>query len=110
MVEDLNSSHLTPDVIRGILNPHYIFSLDRTSCNIYSFRVTSMNGSISSSASDSIFSSIPSLPNLSPLENSLRHSLFKSSDGVMFTFSFLVSVMMYVVSVAGALQVRGVAQ
>ena len=89
---NLNYSRRTPDMIHRILNLHYTYNItDETSCDVYSIRVTSSNGSISSNVSDSIITSFPSLPDISPLVNSLQHSLFKRSDGVMLTFWFNVS-------------------
>ena len=70
---------------------YYIFNItDSTSCKIYEFQVEAKNGPMNSSQSEIIRSSFPSLPNVSPVQDSLEYSLFKmsTSEGVLIEFTF----------------------
>lgn len=91
-VVNLNSSSARARVIPGIEHNYYILqNEDTTSCDVYSFHVTAMNSFVSSGTSESITRSFPSLPDVSPVENSLHHSLAKAGDGVTLSFTFNVS-------------------
>ena len=65
-------------------------SNDNTSCDVYSFRVKAMNDAGTSDLSESITSTFPSVPDLSPIENSLQYSLSRRLNGVLLTLRFNV--------------------
>ena len=69
--------------VRVTRNQHLIFTaLGNASCDTYSFQVRAMADSGNSEPSEeSAPVSIPSLPDISLVENSLNHSLVKTSDG-----------------------------
>ena len=71
-VTNLNDSSTGPMEVSGIQDQHYIFTLeDSTSCDVYSFQVTAMNGAGTGNTSDPISTSISSLPVPIPQQLSL---------------------------------------
>ena len=71
---------------------HHIFSVqDSTSCDTYSFQVTAMAGSGDSDPSEVITRSIPSLPDISLVVNSVDHSLAKTANS-QFTLNIRIQV------------------
>lgn len=73
----------------AIEDQYYIFNItDTTSCEIYHFQVTAKNGSMASSPSEIISRSFPSLPNVSPVQDSLEYYLFKTDEGIFIEFTF----------------------
>ena len=63
------------------LNSVISFS-DTTSCNNYSIQVVANNSAGQGPPSDVIIRSVPSLPEISAVEESLEHTLRRSSSGV----------------------------
>ena len=71
---------------------HHIFSVrDSTSCDTYSFQVTAMADSGDSDPSEVITRSIPSLPDISLVVNSVDHSLAKTANS-QFTLNIRIQV------------------
>ena len=80
-----------PMEVSGIQDQHYIFTLeDGTSCDVYSFQVTAVNGAGTGTPSEIITRSLPSLPDISPVQDSLQHSLVRTTSGVTLSVSFNV--------------------
>ena len=75
-VTNLNSSSSQPLVISNITTQHYNFTMegDPSSCDVYTFQVTTFNDAGASDPSETITRSLPSLPDISPVE---EHSLLK---------------------------------
>ena len=89
-VTNLNDSS-TPMEVSGIQDQHYILTLeDSTSCDVYSFQVTAVNGAGTGTPSEIITRSLPSLPDISPVQDSLQHSLVRTASGVTLSVSFNV--------------------
>ena len=93
-VTNLNDSNTGPicmEVVSGIQDQHYIFTLeDSTSCDVYSFQVTAVNGAGTGTPSEIITRSLPSLPDISPVQDSLQHSLVRTASGVTLSVTFNV--------------------
>ena len=90
-VTNLNDSSTGPMEVSGIQDQHYIFTLeDSTSCDVYSFQVTAMNGAGTGTPSEIITRSLPSLPDISPVQDSLQHSLVRTASGVTLSVTFNV--------------------
>ena len=91
-VMNLNDSSSTgPMEVSGIQDQHYIFTLeDSTSCDLYSFQVTAVNGAGTGTPSEIITRSLPSLPDISPVQDSLQHSLVRTASGVILSVTFNV--------------------
>ena len=88
-VTNLNDSSTGPMEVSGIQDQHYIFSLeDSTSCDVYSFQVTAVNGAGTGTPSEIMTRSLPSLPDISP--DSLQHSLVRTATGVTLSVTFNV--------------------
>ena len=88
---NLNDSSTGPMEVSGIQDQHYIFTLeDSTSCDVYSFQVTAVNGAETGTPSQIIIRSLPSLPDISPVQDSLRHSLVRTASGVTLSVTFNV--------------------
>ena len=93
-VTNLNDSSTGPMEVSGIQDQHYIFTLeDSTSCDVYSFQVTAMNGAGTGTPSEIITRSLPSLPDISPVQDSLQHSLVRTADGIVLEVTFNVCYM-----------------
>lgn len=76
------------DII-AIQDQHYIFNItDTTSCEIYHFQVKARNGSMVSSPSEIISLSFPSLPDVSPVQDSLEYNVFKINQDIFIEFAF----------------------
>ena len=89
-VTNLNDSSTGSMEVSGIQVQHYIFTLeDSTSCDVYSFQVTAVNGAGTGTPSQIITRSLPSLPDISPVQNSL-HSLVRTASGVTLSVTFNV--------------------
>ena len=92
-VMNLNDSSTGPMEVSGIQDQHYIFTLeDSTSCDVYSFQVTAVNGAGTGTPSEIITRSLPSLPDISPVQDSLQHSLVRTASGVTLSVTFNVRV------------------
>ena len=89
-VTNLNDSSSEPVDVTGIQEQNYIFTA-LSSCDMYSFQVTAINAAGASNPSQVITRSLPSLPDISPVEESLSHSLMVTGEGVQLTVSFQVS-------------------
>ena len=77
--------------VSGIQDQHYIFTLeDSTSCDVYSFQVTAVNGAGTGTPSEIITRSLPSLPDISSVQDSLQHSLVRTASGVTLSVIFNV--------------------
>ena len=98
-VTNLNDSSTGPMEVSGIRDQHYIFTLeDSTSCDVYSFQVTAMNGAGTGTPSQIITRSLPSLPDISPVQDSLQHSLVRTASGVtLMTVTFNVRTLLDVI-------------
>ncbi len=85
-------------IISGISQQHYIFTPTgggNTSCDVYTFQITALNESGASDPSEIITRSLPSLPDISQVEDSLQHSLvYTEEDGFTLnvTFNVIISV------------------
>ena len=74
-VTNLNDSSTGPMEVSGIQDQHYIFTLeDSTSCDVYSFQVIAMNGAGTGTPIEIITRSLPSLPDISPVQDSRQDS------------------------------------
>ena len=92
-VTNLNDSSTGPMEVSGIQDQHYILTLeDSTSCDVYSFQVTAVNGAGTGTPSEIITRSLPSLPDISPVQDSLQHSLVRTTSGVTLSVTFNVRV------------------
>ena len=92
-VTNLNDSSTGPmePEVSGIQDQHYIFTLeDSTSCDVYSFQVTAVNGAGTGTPSETITRSLPSLPDISPVQDSLQHSIVRTASGVTLSVTFNV--------------------
>ena len=90
-VMNLNDSSTGPMEVSGIQDQHYIFTLeDSTSCDVYSLQVTAVNGAGTGTPSEIITRSLPSLPDISPVQDSLQHSLVRTASGVTLSVTFNV--------------------
>lgn len=83
-----------PVLIGDIQTNHYVFSVNGTpSCDSYGFQVTAVNDAGTSNPSQMVTRSLPSLPDVSSVSGSLRHSLGLNSSGVvLLSVTFDVSV------------------
>ena len=91
-VTNLNYSNIGSTVSR-IQQQYYILTVeDPSPCDVYSFQVTAVNDAGASEPSEIITRNLPSLPDLSPIEDSLNHSLVNSVGGVMLSVMFNVSI------------------
>ena len=94
-VTNLNDSSTGPMEVSGIQDQHYIFTIeDSTSCDVYSFQVTAMNGAGTGTPSQITTRSLPSLPDISPVQDSLQHSLVRTSSGVTLSVTFNVRTLL----------------
>ena len=94
-VTNLNDSSTGPMEVSGIQDQHYIFTLeDSTSCDVYSFQVTAVNGAGTGTPSEIITRSLPSLPDISPVQDSLQHSLVRTASGVTLSVTFNVRTLL----------------
>ena len=92
-VTNLNNSNIGSTIVSRIQQQYYILTVeDPSPCNVYSFQVTAVNDAGASEPSEIITRNLPSLPDISSLENSLHHSLVKSAEGVMLSVMFNVSI------------------
>ena len=93
-VVNLNASSTSGSiVVSGIEDQHYIFTVeDSTPCDVYSFQVMATNEAGSSDPSEVITRTIPTLPDISQVEESLHYSLEKIEDGVVMNATFSVSI------------------
>ena len=76
-----------------IQTQHYIFTdNDRARpCDVYSFQVTARNDAGIGNPSEIITGSLPSLPDISAVEDSLQHSLAKANGSVTLRVQFNVN-------------------
>ncbi len=82
-------------IISGISQQHYIFTPTgggNTSCDVYTFQITALNDAGASDPSEIITRSLPSLPDISQVEDSLQHSLVNTEDGITLNVTFDVSM------------------
>ena len=94
-VTNLNDSSTGPMEVSGIQDQHYILTLeDSTSCDVYSFQVTAVNGAGTGAPNEIITKSPPSLPDISPVQDSLQHSLVRTTSGVTLSVTFNVIMML----------------
>ncbi len=89
---NLNAPSAKPIVISGIKDKHYIFTVENSKCDVYSFQVAAMAADVSSSdPSAEIARSIPSLPDIALIGNAVQYSLTKSANNV-FKFNVKLQV------------------
>ena len=71
---------------RGVVRTSQLNSVipfsDNTSCNNYSIQVVANNSAGQGPPSDVIIRSVPSLPEISAVEESLQHTLRRTSNGI----------------------------
>ncbi len=82
-------------IISGISQQHYIFTPTgggNTSCDVYTFQITALNDAGTSDPSEIITRSLPSLPDISQVEDSLQHSLVNTEDGITLNVTFDASI------------------
>ena len=92
-VTNLNNSKIVSTIVPRIQQQYYISTVeDPSPCDVYSFQVTAVNDAGASEPSEIITRNLPSLPDLSPVEDSLHHSLVKSAEGMMLSVMFNVSI------------------
>ena len=97
-VTNLNDSSTGPMEVSGIQDQYYIFTLeDSTSCDVYSFQVTAVNGAGTGTPSEIITRSLPSLPDISPVEDSLQNYLVRTASGV--TLSVTCNVIIILIAI-----------
>ena len=93
-VTNLNDSSTGPMEVSEIQDQHYIFTLgDNTSCDVYSFQVTAVNGAGTGTPSEIITRSLPSLPDISPVQDSLQHSLVRTASGITLSVTCNVRIL-----------------
>ena len=91
-ITNLNDSSNEPIIVTGIQEQNYIFTASSSaSCDMYSFEVFALNAAGAGDPSDAITRSLPLLPDVSQVEESLCHSLMVTGEGVQLTVSFQVS-------------------
>ena len=81
-------------MIKSILTNYYVYSMDGRSsspCDLYLFQVTAVNDAGEGYPSDVIVRNLPSLPDVSRVSRSVRHSLTKTPLGVALSLGFYVS-------------------
>ena len=91
---NLNSSSSEPVLMRtDIQTQHYIFTDGNRArpCDVYSFQVTARNDAGMGNPSEIITGSLPSLPDMSAVEDSLQHSLAKADGSVTMRVQFNVN-------------------
>ena len=92
-VTNLNDPSTGPMEASGIQDQHYIFTLeDSTSCDVYSFQVTAVNGAGTGTPSEIITKSLPSLPDISQVQGSLQQFLTKTTEGIILEITFQLNV------------------
>ena len=92
-ITNLNKSNIGSIIVPRLQQQYYILTVeDPSPCDVYSFQVTAVNDAGASEPSEIITRNLPSLPDLSSLEDSLHHSLVKSAKGVMLSIMFHVSI------------------
>ena len=81
---NINSSSSEPVLMRtDIQTLHYVFTDDMSQsrpCDVYSFQVTARNDVGIDNSSEIITGSLPSLPDISAVEDSLQHFLVKDAE------------------------------
>ena len=91
-VTNLNSN-IRSTIVSRIQQQYYVLTVeDPSPCDVYSFQVTAVNDAGTSEPSEIITRNLPSLPDLSHVEDSLHHSLANSVGGVMLSVMFNVSI------------------
>ncbi len=97
-VTNLNSSSSQPLVIPNITTQHYNFTMegDPSSCDVYTFQITALDDAGASDPSEIITRSLPSLPDIFQVEDSLQHSLVNTEDGITLNVTFNVSSYVYI--------------
>ena len=94
-VMNLNDSSTGPMEVSGIQDQHYIFTIeDSTSCDVYSFQVTAVNDAGTGTPSEIITRRLPSLPDISPVQDSLQHSLVRTASRVTLSVTFNVRTLL----------------
>ena len=89
---NLNDSSTGP-VIVSVQQQYYVFTVeDPSPCDVYSFQVTAVNSAGASEPSEIITRSFSLPPDIYPVEDSVYHSLVKSSEGIMLSVMFNVSM------------------
>ena len=92
-ITNLNNSNIGSTVVPRLQQQYYILTVeDYSPCDVYSFQVTAVNDAGASKPSEVITRNLPSLLDLSPVEESLHHSLVKGVGGVMLSVMFNVSI------------------
>lgn len=90
-VVNVNSSSSERTIVPSIETQSYNFSTGRApTCDVYSFHVVALNDAGASSPSEEVTRSLPSLPDLSGIEDLLQHTLNKTANGVILSASFMV--------------------
>ena len=92
-VTDFHDSNIVSIIVSRIQQQYYILTVeDPSPCDVYSFQVTAVNNAGASEPSEIITRNLPLLPDLSPVEDSLHHSLVKGTEGVILSVMFNVSI------------------
>ena len=76
-----------------IQTQHYIFTDNNRArpCDVYNFHVTARNDAGIGNSSEIVTGSLPSLPDISAVEDSLQHSLAKANGSVTLRVQFNVN-------------------
>ena len=90
LISNLNDSSAPPIQEGGIRDHHYVLTI--AGCgDVYSVQVIARNDAGSSNISEPLEVSVPSIPDVAPIEDSLQYSLAKSSlTGVTLTVTLNV--------------------
>ncbi len=92
---NLNDTSSESIIISGISQQHYIFTPTgggNTPCDVYTFQITALDDAGAGDPSEIITRSLPSLPDISQVEDSLQHSLVNTEDGIKLNVTFDVSI------------------
>ena len=84
-----NVTTSTPNTVvyEAVQQPYYVLSR----CGTFEVQVQAVNGAGESEPSKIVKVSLPLLPDISPVSNSLRHRVYKSNGEIMVQISFEVS-------------------
>ena len=90
---NIDDSNIGSTVVSGIKQQSYTLTVENPSpCDVYSFQVTAVNDAGASKPSEIITRSFPSLPDISPAEDSLHHSLAKTTEALTLNIMFNVKL------------------
>ena len=86
-VRNVTSSTTNTIVRETVQQPYYVLSR----CGMFEIQVQAVNGAGESEPSNIVKVSLPLLPDISPVSNSLSHRVYKYNGEIMVQISFEVS-------------------